>query len=42
MITFPSPQVAEMLGLTAGEIEDHFSGNAKRFLSEVRARQQWR
>jgi len=32
-------QVAEMLELTDSEITDHFSGNAKRFLSEVRTRQ---
>ena len=30
-------QVAEILGLTRDEIEDHFSGNAIRFISLVRA-----
>lgn len=30
-------QVADMLGLTDQEIEDHFSGNARRFLAQVRA-----
>lgn len=30
-------QVAEMLELTPGEIEDHFSGNAKRFLAQMRS-----
>ncbi len=30
-------QVATMLELTTQEIEDHFSGNARRFLSQVRA-----
>ena len=29
-------QVAQMLGLTQQEIEDHFAGNAKRFFKEVR------
>jgi predicted TIM-barrel fold metal-dependent hydrolase len=29
-------QVAEMLGLTAAEIEDHFAGNARRFLARMR------
>ena len=29
-------QVAEMMGLTQGEIEDHFSGNARRFFTQVR------
>ena len=33
-------QVAEMLGLTGQEIQDHFSGNAKNFLANVRPRQQ--
>ncbi|MBM3265690.1 MAG: amidohydrolase family protein [candidate division Zixibacteria bacterium] len=32
-------QVADMLGLTPGEVEDHFSGNARRFLSLVRGQQ---
>ena len=32
-------QVADMLGLTQGEIEDHFSGNAKRFLAWMRGGQ---
>jgi len=31
-------QVAEMLGLTRKEIEDHFSGNARRFIEQVRSR----
>ena len=30
-------QVAEMLGLSRFEIENHFSGNAKRFVAQVRA-----
>ncbi|MFA6110235.1 MAG: amidohydrolase family protein [Candidatus Latescibacterota bacterium] len=30
-------QVAEMLGLTAAEIEAHFAGNARRLLRQVRA-----
>ena len=30
-------QVADMLGLTPQEIEDHFSGNARRFIKEMRA-----
>jgi predicted TIM-barrel fold metal-dependent hydrolase len=29
-------RAADMLGLTRGEIEDHFSGNAKRFIALVR------
>ena len=29
-------QVAEMLGLTKTEIEDHFAGNAQRFLAKMR------
>ena len=29
-------QVADMLGLTQAEIEDHFSGNAIRFIKQVR------
>ena len=29
-------QVAEMLGLTGQEIEDHFSGNAQRFIQKIR------
>ena len=35
-------QVADMLGLTPQEIEDHFSGNARRFLRQVRGQQDWR
>ena len=30
-------QVADMLGLTSGEIEDHFSGNGKRFIARIRS-----
>ena len=30
-------QVADMLGLSESEIEDHFSGNAMRFFAQVRA-----
>jgi hypothetical protein len=30
-------QVADMLGLTQEEIEDHFSANAERFIAQVRA-----
>ena len=33
-------QVADMLGLTPDEIEDHFSGNARRFIEMVRGQQQ--
>jgi predicted TIM-barrel fold metal-dependent hydrolase len=29
-------QVADMLGLTPGEIEDHFSGNGRRFIEMIR------
>lgn len=32
-------QVAEMLGLTQDEIEDHFSGNGRRFIEMIRERQ---
>ena len=36
-------QVAEMLGLTSQEIEDHFSGNARRFIQLVdSAQSHWR
>ena len=31
-------QVAEMLGLTQDEIEDHFSGNGRRFIEMIRDR----
>lgn len=31
-------QVADMLGLTTAEIEDHFCGNAERLFAELRAR----
>ena len=31
-------QVADMLGLTPGEIEDHFCGNAERMFTQLRAR----
>jgi len=30
-------QVADMLGLTKDEIEDHFAGNARRFIAQIRA-----
>jgi hypothetical protein len=30
-------QVADMLGLTQDEIEDHFAGNARRFIAQIRA-----
>ena len=30
-------QVADMLGLTRDEIEDHFSGNGRRFIAKIRA-----
>ena len=30
-------QVADMLGLTRDEIEDHFVGNARRFIAQIRA-----
>ena len=30
-------QVADMLGLTQQEIDDHFFGNAKRFIAQIRA-----
>jgi hypothetical protein len=30
-------QVADMLGLSKQEIEDHFSGNARRFIAQMRA-----
>ena len=30
-------QVADMLGLTQEEIDDHFFGNAKRFIAQIRA-----
>ena len=33
-------QVADMLGLTRQEIVDHFSGNARRFLAEIREKTQ--
>ncbi len=33
-------QVAEMLGLTRQEIEDHFSGNAIRFINTVRSKRE--
>ena len=33
-------QVADMLDLTPGEIEDHFCGNAERFIEMVRGQQQ--
>ena len=29
-------QVADILGLTEDEIEDHFAGNARRFLAQMR------
>ena len=29
-------QVADMLGLTPSEIEDHFAGNARRFIEQMR------
>ncbi len=32
-------QVADMLGLSRQEIEDHFSGNARRFMAQVRQAQ---
>lgn len=32
-------QVADMLGLSGQEIEDHFSGNARRFLMQIRLNQ---
>jgi len=33
-------QVAEMLGLTEGEIEDHFFGNGRRFIQMIRSGRQ--
>ncbi|MBT5875701.1 MAG: hypothetical protein HOH43_19915, partial [Candidatus Latescibacteria bacterium] len=35
-------QVADMLGLTEQEIEDHFSGNARRFIASVRSEREQR
>ena len=35
-------QVADMLGLTEQEIEDHFSGNARRFIASVRSERKHR